>query len=72
MLEPPEGDAFSSLEGRVEERIYLGDHLRCRMSVAGNEEFVVKIPNDSGHRRLEVGITPRVGWRTAECRALDA
>ena len=72
MLEPPQGDDISTLEGQVREIIYLGDHMRCRLSVAGNDEFVVKIPNDSGEHRLSVGQRLRLGWRTRDCRALDA
>ena len=36
---------LSALKGRIEELIYLGDHIRCRMTVAGNNEFIVKVPN---------------------------
>ncbi|MXU65659.1 ABC transporter ATP-binding protein [Oceanomicrobium pacificus] len=58
--------------GHVQELIYLGDHIRCRMSVAGNDEFVVKVPNAAGHRHLKVGETTDVSWHTEDCRALDA
>lgn len=60
------------LEGRVEELIYLGDHIRCRMSVAGQDDFVVKVPNSHAHAVLEVGHVTQVGWQTEDCRALDA
>lgn len=59
-------------EGRVEELIYLGDHIRCRMSVAGYDEFVVKVPNTPDHAMLSEGDTALVGWRTEDARALDA
>ncbi len=59
-------------EGRVEELIYLGDHIRCRMSVLGQDEFIVKVPNTGGHAPLAEGRTAVVGWRTEDCRALDA
>jgi putative spermidine/putrescine transport system ATP-binding protein len=54
----------------VEELIYLGDHIRCRISVAGNDEFIVKIPNDAEDKRLNAGETVMMGWHTADCRAL--
>jgi hypothetical protein len=44
------------VDGRVEELIYLGDHIRVRMNVAGNDEFIVKVrnrgatPQDRGRR----------------------
>lgn len=58
--------------GLVKELIYLGDHIRCRMNVAGNDEFIVKVPNSSGHKHLVVGETTPVSWQTEDCRALDA
>ncbi len=71
MLDPPQGDDIPVLEGHVEELIYLGDHIRCRLSVAGNDEFVVKIPNAADEKRLKTGQTVRLGWKTSDCRALD-
>ena len=65
-------DLPNRAEGRVEELIYLGDHIRCRMSVLGQDEFIVKVPNDGGHPPLAEGQTATVGWRTEDCRALDA
>ena len=71
MLDPPQGDDIPVLEGRVEELIYLGDHIRCRLSVADNDEFVVKIPNAADEKRLKAGQSVRLGWKTSDCRALD-
>lgn len=59
-------------QAKVLELIYLGDHIRCRMSVAGNDEFIVKVPNSAGHQHLSVGETTTVSWQTQDCRALDA
>jgi len=56
----------------VRELIYLGDHIRCRLNAAGNDQFVVKLPNAATIRRLAVGERVRVGWMTEDCRALDA
>ena len=64
------GDNVTDAE--VLELIYLGDHIRCRMRVHGNEDFIVKVPNASGHQELQVGTTTRVGWLAEDCRALDA
>ena len=63
---------FNSVEGKVLEQIYLGDHIRVRMSVHGNEDFVVKVPNSSHHAQLSVGETATLSWRYEDCRALDA
>ncbi|MEO1469672.1 MAG: ABC transporter ATP-binding protein [Pseudomonadota bacterium] len=66
------GDAIDNrLAGRVEELIYLGDHIRCRLSVAG-DDFVVKVPNSNAHAMLRPGEETPVGWVTEDCRALDA
>ena len=57
---------------RVEELIYLGDHIRTRVSVCGNDKFIVKVPNAQDHARLTVGDTITVAWAKDDCRALDA
>ncbi len=64
--------APNALEGKVVELIYLGDHIRCRMEVADNDQFIVKIPNSHAHAALKVGVVTPVGWETDDCRALDA
>ena len=65
-------DGTNATEAEVLELIYLGDHIRCRMRVHGNEDFIVKVPNASGHQELQVGTTTKVGWLAEDCRALDA
>ena len=68
------GDASAPnvMEGRVVELIYLGDHIRCRMEVAGTDDFIVKIANSHAHAALKVGEKTPVGWVTEDCRALEA
>lgn len=62
----------NAVDAKVLELIYLGDHIRCRMNVMGNDEFVVKVPNAAGHKHLVVGETTKVSWSKEDCRALDA
>jgi putative spermidine/putrescine transport system ATP-binding protein len=62
---------MSMLDARIEELIYLGDHIRCRMNVAGDDQFIVKVPNTSGKLGLEIGANLFLGWETDDCRALD-
>jgi hypothetical protein len=50
------------VNGRIEELIYLGDHIRVRMNVAGNDEFIVKVRNRGEKRKLAVGETVKIGW----------
>jgi len=62
---------LSSLKGQILELIYLGDHIRCRMKVAGDDQFIVKVPNTADQLGLKIGAETYVGWRTDDCRALD-
>ncbi len=66
------GEGENQAEAKVLELIYLGDHIRCRLDVAGNTDFIVKVPNAAGARPLSVGETTTVSWMTEDCRALDA
>ena len=67
----PQADSDNSVEASVEEVIYLGDHVRTRVSLCGHNEFIIKIPNASGHVNLEYGQKISVGWQSEDCRALD-
>ncbi len=71
-LNPAENQFPNVFEGRVKELIYVGDHIRTRISVCGQDEFVVKVPNSATHAQLREGETVKVGWKTEDCRALDA
>ena len=64
--------APNAMEAKVVELIYLGDHIRCRLEVAGHDDFIVKVPNSNKHAALKVGETSPIGWITEDCRALDA
>src|SRR5215208_1054963 len=59
------------VEGRIEESIFLGDHVRTRLTVAGQPDFIVKIPNDADRASLVEGTKVKVGWSVEDCRALD-
>jgi len=71
-LNPSPGSLPNIFNGRVEEMIYLGDHLRIRISVCGHTDFVVKLPNSDGGTEVIAGATITLGWKTEDCRALDA
>ncbi len=70
-INPAKSDADVTLKGRIAELIYLGDHIRARLEVAGHNDFVVKVPNRSGQHLVAEGKEVSVGWKTADCRALD-
>lgn len=70
-VRPPEDAALPNLfSARVEELIYLGDHIRVRLAALGSDDFVVKMPNAAGHGELRVGEEITIGWRAEDCRAL--
>jgi putative spermidine/putrescine transport system ATP-binding protein len=66
------GAEANRTDAKVLEMIYHGDHIRCRMEVHGNGNFIVKVPNAAGVEHLRVGDTTPVGWAADDCRALDA
>jgi putative spermidine/putrescine transport system ATP-binding protein len=62
---------MNRLAGRVLEPIYHGDHVRLRLSVAGSEDFTVKVPVIGGKVDLSPGREIWIGWHAEDCRALD-
>jgi putative spermidine/putrescine transport system ATP-binding protein len=72
LINPPPEKYPNTFEAKVEELIYLGDHIRTRINFAGNDQFVVKVPNAQGHAIINEGGAVRVGWAMEDCRALDA
>ncbi|MEZ5931531.1 MAG: ABC transporter ATP-binding protein [Alphaproteobacteria bacterium] len=69
----PKADNFANVfEAKVEEQIYLGDHMRTRVRVCGHDDFIVKVPNAAGHVHIAPGDSVKVGWHAEDCRALDA
>ena len=68
----PEKTMDNIVTAKIEELIYLGDHIRIRMNVAGNDEFVVKVRNRGQKRDLAEGQTVQIGWAADDCKALDA
>jgi putative spermidine/putrescine transport system ATP-binding protein len=59
------------LKGRIAELIYLGDHIRARLEVAGHDDFIVKVPNKGATPAALTRAAVHVGWKAADCRALD-
>ena len=62
--------SINNFTGNVKELIYLGDHIRARLDVCGNDEFIVKIPNE-GNLDLQEGSKIAVSWDPKDIRALD-
>jgi putative spermidine/putrescine transport system ATP-binding protein len=71
-INPGEGQFANLFPAQVHEQIYLGDHMRTRVSVCGHDDFIVKVANAAGHVHIKPGDTVNVGWHPEDCRALDA
>ena len=61
-----------TIKAEVKEFIYMGDIFRFRLSVAGNDDFIVKTRNAPDAVKLTPGETIDIGWLAQDCRALDA
>ena len=70
-IAPEEGSCPNKVQAEVKELIYLGDHIRARLALCGQDEFIVKVPNSATHSHLTEGETTTVGWQSEDCRALD-
>ena len=72
VIGPPETVGENRFAACVEDVIYLGDHRRVRLLLAGADGFVVKVPAGHTHGDLVPGAAVTVGWAWENCRALDA
>ncbi|MAH54086.1 MAG: spermidine/putrescine ABC transporter ATP-binding protein [Candidatus Pelagibacter sp.] len=61
----------NSFNAKVKELIYLGDHIRTRVEVCGNDQFIVKVPNSYKGADLKEGVSVKLSWRASDSRALD-
>ena len=60
----------NEFEAVVEDILFIGDHLRLRVNLCGNPNFIVKIQNTVGHSAVLEGDRVRIGWSVMDCRAL--
>jgi len=65
-----QGNNENTFTGLVKELIYLGDHIRARLEVCGNEEFIVKIPNE-GSLNIKENESINLTWSADDIRALE-
>lgn len=72
LIEPDAGQCPNVFDAQVDELIYLGDHVRTRLHMGGENDFIVKIANASNHAQLTPGQMVNIGWMADDCRALDA
>ena len=71
MVDTDPSTCENNIKATVQEIIYLGDHVRTRVSLCGHDDFIIKIPNSSGHVNLATGQKIGVGWQSEDCHALD-
>lgn len=57
--------------GHIREFIYLGDHLRVRCEIPGNDQFMARVPVTQFCPTLKVGAEVALGWRDEDIRSLD-
>ncbi len=57
------------LAGTLREVIYLGDHIRARVVLPGNDDFTVKRPIDEASRLPAIGGAVELAWVPEHCRA---
>ena len=62
-------NAGCCLTGTLREVIYLGDHVRARVALSGNDDFTVKRPIDEAHRLPAIGGAIELAWAPEHCRA---
>jgi len=61
----------NNFDAKVKELIYLGDHIRSRVEVCGNDQFIVKVPNSYIGANLKEGATVKLSRKASDSRALD-
>ena len=71
-LAPKPGVYHNEFDARIDDIMFLGDHLRLRLTVCGHSDFIAKIPNIVGHGAVLEGDQVRLGWALTDCRALEA
>ena len=62
-------NAGCCLAGTLREVIYLGDHVRARVVLPGNDDFTVKRPIDEASRLPATGGAVELAWVPEHCRA---
>ncbi len=70
-LSPSPGVYTNECNAKVVDIMFLGDHLRLNLNIAGRENFILKIPNIAGHGAVLRGDTVKIGWAAQDSRAFN-
>lgn len=60
---------LNSFAGFLQERVYLGDHLRLRVRIGDRFDLSIKVQRQPDYRPPEIGDAVTVNWPAQECRA---
>jgi putative spermidine/putrescine transport system ATP-binding protein len=71
-INPTSSNFENVFEAKVKELIYLGDHIRTRVKVCGDDQFIVKVPNTYKGAEFKEGVSVKLAWKANDSRALDA
>ena len=71
-INPTDGNFENKFDAKVKELIYLGDHIRTRVEVCGDDQFIVKVPNTYKGAEFKEGVSVKLAWKANDSRALDA
>jgi putative spermidine/putrescine transport system ATP-binding protein len=61
----------NQVQGRINQFIYLGDHIRINMDTCGATDFTVKMPISQFDPACKAGDVVTLGWQQDHARALD-
>jgi putative spermidine/putrescine transport system ATP-binding protein len=70
-INPINSDFENIFEAKIKELIYLGDHIRTRVEVCGDDQFIVKVPNTYKGAEFKEGVSVKLAWKAKDSRALD-
>ncbi len=69
-IRPERGKFVNVFDAKVEDVVFMGDHLRLNVTTCGVRNFIIKIQNIVGHGAVLPGDKIQVGWAALDCRAL--
>ncbi|AOR65515.1 ABC transporter ATP-binding protein [Pectobacterium wasabiae] len=65
-------DTMQHVKARIQQFIYLGDHVRMMTEVAGQPQFMVKLPASEIQPHWKAGTEVNLSWQPEHLRALDS
>ena len=72
MIGPHATPCANQFFGKIQDVIYRGDHLRIRLNVFGQNDFIAKVPKHLAQSlMMESGHTVALGWSAEDCNTLE-